>query len=342
MDKKYVEYMTEELRQLMAIKSPTGYGREIIPHLCSRLSEMGFEPVKLRKGGVIVDLGGEGNPLMLFSHVDTLGGAVASIKGNGALKLSKIGGLSPNNVETEHVTVITRDGRSYEGTIQIADASMHVNPNGNAPRSFESNIEVLLDEKVKSAADTRALGIQNGDYICLNPRFTVTEKGYIKSRFLDDKASSAVLLAIAKAVSCGELTLKRNVWLSFTLYEEVGHGGASGVPDCIEDVVAVDMGCVGSGLDCDETMVSICAKDSGGPYNYDLTNELIEAAKEAGASYAVDVYPMYGSDVEVTLRTGRDVRHGLIGPGVYASHGYERTHKDGLWNTFILLSSFVS
>lgn len=341
MKQKYTDYMLDVLERLLAVKSPSGYSKEISEFLNNELLSMGYTPNHLRKGGVTVEIGGSGAPVMLFGHVDTLGGVVASIKSNGALMLNNVGGLNPNNTETETVTVITRDGREYEGTLQVANASVHVNPNVNNPRNFKENIEVLLDEFVTSAKETEALGIQNGDFIAVHPRFKVTSKGYIKSRFLDDKASSAVLLTLAKVVSEEKLTLRRNVWLSFTMFEEIGHGGAAGIPDFIEDIIAVDMGCVGQGLKCTERMVSICPKDSGGVYHYELTNELIEAAKRAGAEYALDVYPQYGSDVEVSLRAGYDVRHGLIGPGVYASHGYERTHIEGLVNTFKLLQAYL-
>ena len=338
---KNKDYMLTQLEQLMAIPSPTGYTKKVQEYLLKELSALGFKPYTLHKGGVICCLGGEGEPLMLAAHVDTLGAVVHTIKGNGALNVTTLGGLNPNNVETETVTVITRFNGEYEGTFQIENASSHVNNKVNDPRTFDGNIEVLLDERVKSAADTKALGIANGDFVALNPRYTVTSKGYIKSRFLDDKASAAVLMALAKSVADGEVTLGRKVYINFTVYEEIGHGGSAGIPADVKDMISVDMGCVGAGLECDETQVSICAKDAGGPYNYEITTKLIELAKENNIDYAVDTYPYYGSDVEATLRAGYDIRHGLIGPGVYASHGYERTHIDGLVNTYKLIEAYV-
>ena len=174
-----------------------------------------------------------------------------------------------------------------------------------------------------------------------DPRTVVTESGYIKSRFLDDKLSAAILLGLARAVREDAWKLNRKVSLLFTVYEEVGHGG-SVVPDDTEEMISVDMGCVGSDLGCTERMVSICAKDSGGPYNYDLITALSNLAKEKKLDYAIDVYPHYGSDVETTLRAGYDIRHGLIGPGVYASHNYERSHMDGVHNTFELLKAYIT
>ena len=248
--------------------------------------------------------------------------------------------MNPNNIETENVRVITRSGAVYEGTIQLENASVHVNPDVNAERKF-TNLEVVLDEDVTSKEDVEKLGICAGDFLAVEPRFQVTEKGYIKSRFLDDKASSGVLLGIAKYVSEHPGCLKRNVQLFFTTFEEIGHGAAAGIPEEIEDLLAVDMGCVGDHLACTEKQVSICAKDSSGAYHFEMTNELIEVAKAHGIDYAVDIYPSYGSDAGAALRSGKDARYALIGQGVYASHGYERTHKDGMKQTFELALNYV-
>ncbi len=337
----YKSYMMEQLEKLLSIDSPTGFTNKVQDYLCEEITRLGYKPERLHKGGVRAELGGTGNGLMLFAHVDTLGAVVNTIKPDGRLVLSRVGGLNPNNVETNNVRVYARLGGCYEGTIQVPNASSHVNAEVNKARSFESNLEVVLDEFVSSAEETKELGIRNGDFVVLDPRFTVTQKGYIKSRFLDDKASAAVLLTYAKYLKDEGITPSRRVVIGFTVYEEVGHGAACGVPEGIVDVLAVDMGCVGEGLDCTERMVSICAKDSGGPYNYDMTTELVQAARSAGVDYAVDVYNFYGSDVEVTLKAGYDVRHALIGPGVYASHGYERTHIEGLKNTFNLIREYI-
>ena len=201
-------------------------------------------------------------------------------------------------------------------------------------------MEILLDENVASKKETEALGIQTGDIIAMDPKTVITKSGYIKSRFLDDKLSAAILLGLARTVKEEGLVLNRKVSLLFTVYEEVGHGG-SFVPADTEEMISVDMGCVGDGLECKEHQVSICVKDSGGPYSYDFTGELIAAAKANGIDYAADVYPHYGSDVEATLRGGADARHALIGAGVYASHGYERSHVDGVKNTLELLAAYL-
>ena len=301
MDKNLKEYMLLQLEKLLAIPSPTGYTKDVTNYLVNELQSMGYSPYSLHKGGVICALNEGENAVMLAAHVDTLGAMVKTVKGNGALTVTALGGLNAANVETETAWVLTRDGRKYEGTFQLENASSHVNREVNtAVRSFDSTVELLLDEKVYSARDTKALGIETGDFVAVNPRFTITESGFIKSRFLDDKASAAVLLTLAKAVK-EDYVPGRKVYIMFTVYEEVGHGAAAGIPADVKDMISVDMGCVGAGLNCRETQVSICSKDSSGPYNYDVVNELVSAAKAVGADYAIDIYPFYGSDADVTL-----------------------------------------
>ena len=201
-------------------------------------------------------------------------------------------------------------------------------------------MEVVLDEKVSSKEEVEKLGIMAGDFVCFDPRTVVTKSGYIKSRFLDDKLSVGILLGFAKYLKEENIEPERMIYHHITVYEEVGHGGAASIPEDVTEVISVDMGCIGEGLTCQETQVSICAKDSRGPYNYDVVTNLVTAAKEHDIDYAVDVYPYYGSDADVALTAGYDVRHGLIGAGVYASHGYERSHKDGVKNTFSLLCAY--
>ena len=292
---------------------------------------------------MLVKLGGMDvmDGVLLEAHMDTLGAMVTQIKSNGRLKITNIGGLNANNVETENCRVYTRDGRVYEGTVQLADASIHVNGKYSEEKRTFDAVEVVLDEIVANADEVKALGISAGDFVCVEPRTRVTKSGYIKSRFLDDKLSVGILLGYAKYLHDENIIPKRAIYVHVTSFEEVGHGGSTNVPEGVTEAISVDMGCVGEGLECDERMVSICAKDSGGPYNYDVTNGLIAAAKKMDAPYAVDVYPHYGSDVEATLRAGYDIRHGLIGAGVYASHGYERSHVDGALATLKVLMGYL-
>jgi len=343
MDSKYVEYAVDKTLELLAIDSPTGFTSRAGKWVLDELKSLGYDAKMTEKGGVLADLGGEDadNAIMFQAHIDTIGGMVAEIKGNGRLRLTNIGGSRADNCEAENVRVYTRDGKIIEGTLQLCNPSIHVNGDYNkTPRSFDTT-EVVLDEDVKNAADTRKLGIDVGDYACFDTRSRVTESGYIKSRYLDDKLSVGILLAFAKYLKDNAVTPKRRVYVHITVFEEVGHGGSASTPVGVTEGISVDMGCVGDGLQCTERQVSICAKDSSGPYHYDVITKLINAAKRQGADYVVDVYPHYGSDVETTLRAGADIRHGLIGPGVYASHGYERSHKDGVMNTLKVIKGYI-
>ncbi len=314
--KQYTEYSVEQAVKLLSIDSPTGYTFAAEEHLLRTFRELGYAPVHTVKGGILVDLGGKDaeNGLLLEAHCDTLGAMVAEVKGNGRLRVLPLGGLPPVMANTENCRVVTKFDGSYEGTLQICNASTHVNRALRDTVPSYENTEIVLDELVSSDDEAKQLGIGVGDVVCFDPRTRVTEKG---------------------------VTPSRRIYLHFTVYEEVGHGGAGSVPAGVTEAISVDMGCVGEGLQCTERQVSICAKDSGGPYSYEVVKGLISAAKAQEADYAVDVYPHYGSDVEATLSAGWDLRHGLIGPGVYASHGYERSHKDGVENTLKVLVGYI-
>jgi len=342
-DKIYADFAWEQAAALLAIDSPAGFTARAAVWVKDAFEKLGFPASITTKGGVLIDLGGveTDDSLLLEAHTDTLGGMVSQIKGNGRLKLTKIGGMRAENGEAENVKVYTRSGRIIEGTLQLCNASVHVNPDyKTAKRDFDTT-EVVLDEDVRSAADTRALGIEVGDFVCFDPRTRRTASGYLKSRFLDDKLSVGILIGFAKYLADNRITLPRRTYVHVTVYEEVGHGGAASVPAGVTEAISVDMGCVGDGLQCTERQLSICAKDSAGPYSYEVVGKLIAAAKKTGADYAVDVYPLYSSDVDVTLGAGYDIRHGLIGPGVYASHGYERSHIDGVYNTLKVLCGYL-
>lgn len=340
---EYGSFIVEETKNLLAIDSPSGMTKKAAEHVMTRFEALGYAPQMTRKDGVLVCLGGvdKENGLLLEAHMDTLGGMVCQIKANGRLKITPIGGLRAENVETENCRVVTKFDGVIEGTAQLVNASTHVNEKyADTQRTFDT-IEIVLDEPVESADDVKKLGIRTGDYVCFEPRTRVTKSGYIKSRFLDDKLSVGILLGFAKYLHDEGKTPARRVYAHVTVYEEVGHGGSASVPAGVTEAISVDMGCVGAGLQCTERQVSICAKDSGGPYSYDVVKKLIAAAQKEGADYAVDIYPYYGSDVEATLRAGYDIRHGLIGAGVYASHGYERSHRDGVLNTLRVLRGYL-
>ena len=341
---KYADYILEETKKLLEIDSPSGYTRNVAEYVMEEYHKLGYKADMTVKGGDLVDLGGEdeSNAVMLDTHIDTLGGMVSEIKADGNLRIVPIGGLNANNTEAENVRVVTRDGKIYTGVFQLDNASVHVNKEYSEKKRSFACMEVLLDEMVSTREETRKLGIDVGDIVCFDPRTVITPSGYIKSRFLDDKLSVGILLGFARFLKDEGITPKRKLYQHVTVYEEVGHGAAATVPEGVREIISVDMGCVGDGLQCKETQVSICAKDSAGPYNYDVVTALVNTAKANNIDYAVDIYPFYGSDVDVTLKSGHDVRHGLIGAGVYASHGYERSHRAGAFATMQLLAAYLA
>ena len=336
-----MERILAYLSKLLSIPSPTGYTRAVGDYMESALREMGYQPRRTNKGGVISCLGGEGDGLMLMAHLDTLGGMVRSIKANGRLRIAPLGGLQANNVEAENCFVFTRSGQKIPGTFQMDSPSSHVDREYAEKKRDFTCMELVLDAPVNSKDETAALGVMPGDIVAFDPRLVITEMGYIKSRFLDDKLSAAILLRLAEQIREQNLCPGRRVYVHFTVYEEVGHGAAASLPGDVSEILAVDMGCVGDDLGCDERKVSICAKDSCGPCDYSMMGRLIDCAKKQNLPYAVDVYPFYGSDADVALSAGYDVRHALIGPGVFASHGYERSHKEGVAATLALLHTFI-
>ncbi len=343
MDKKYVDYAVEKALELLSVDSPTGYTDEVASLIVSLSESLGFSSRLTNKGGVVIDLGGKdgNNGLAIMAHMDTIGAIVSEIKPSGRLRMDMLGGLHPVGIEGENVRIHTRDGRVYEGTIQIPNPSVHVNDDfNNSPRTWRV-LECVIDEDVKTKEETKALGIEVGDPVCLFTGAHVTESGYIKSRFLDDKLSLGIIFALMKYIRDNSIELERHTLVHITAYEEVGHGASSSAFEGVTEGLAIDMGCVGEGCSCTENEVSICAKDAKGPYNYRMVGALIDAAKREGASYAVDTYPHYSSDVEAALSGGADIRHALIGPGVFASHCNERSHIDGVRNTLLVLKGFL-
>ena len=280
-ERMYAEYAWEKTETLLSIDSPSGYTAKAANWVKEAFEKLGFEASITTKGGVIADLGGENaeDALLLEAHTDTLGGMVAEIKGNGRLRLTSLGGMNPNNGEAENVWVYTRSGKVIDGTLQLCNASVHVNGDYSTAKRSWDTMEVVLDEDVKCADDSRKLGIAVGDIVCFEPRTRRTASGYLKSRFLDDKLSVGILLGFAKYLADNGIVPARKVYVHVTVYEEVGHGGSASVPAGVTEAISVDMGCVGDGLQCTERQVSICAKDSGGPYSYEVVGKLIDAAK---------------------------------------------------------------
>ncbi|KON92721.1 peptidase M42 [Rossellomorea marisflavi] len=333
----------ELIKQLVEIPSPSGNTQEIIRFVEDELGGLGLEMKRNHKGALLVTIQGEDQSRhrMLTAHVDALGAMVKEVKGNGRLRLSMIGGFRWNAVEGENCKIETSSGKIYTGTILMHQTSVHVYKDAGEAKRDEVNIEVRIDEKVRNDEEVRALGIEVGDFVSFDPRAEITDSGFIKSRHLDDKASVAMLMKLIRHIRSEGITLPYTTHFLISNNEEIGYGGNSNIPAETVEYLAVDMGAIGDGQSTDEYTVSICAKDSSGPYHYGLRKHLVRLAEENGLDYKVDIYPYYGSDASAAIRAGFDIVHGLIGAGIDSSHAYERTHESSILHTETLLWHYV-
>ncbi|MDF0725611.1 M42 family metallopeptidase [Cytobacillus sp. S13-E01] len=331
------------LKNLVSIPSPSGNTNEVITYVERFLSELQVETKRNRKGGLIATLPGKDNTQhrMLTAHVDTLGAIVKEIKASGRLKLDLIGGFKYNSIEGEYCQIETSSGKIFTGTILMHQTSVHVYKDAGKAERNQDNMEVRIDEVIKNADDVRALGIEVGDFVSFDPRVQVTPSGYIKSRHLDDKASVAILLQLIKQVKADNIKLPYTTHFLISNNEEIGYGGNSNITPETVEYLAVDMGAMGDGQSTDEYTVSICVKDASGPYHYQFRKKLVGLAEENKIGYKLDIYPFYGSDASAAIRSGHDIVHGLIGPGIDSSHAFERTHETSIDNTAKLLYHYV-
>jgi putative aminopeptidase FrvX len=338
-----VEATIQLINKLVSIPSPSGNTNEVITFVENFLSDLNVETKRNRKGGLIATLPGNNHKhhRMLTAHVDTLGAMVKEIKPSGRLKIDLIGGFRYNSIEGEYCQIQTTSGKVFTGTILMHQTSVHVYKDAGKAERNQDNIEVRLDEKVHSANEVREIGIEVGDFVSFDPRVQVLPNGFIKSRHLDDKASVGILLQLIKQLKTENISLPYTTHFLISNNEEIGYGGNSNItPETIE-YLAVDMGAMGDGQSTDEYTVSICVKDASGPYHYELRKRLTELAEENRIDYKLDIYPYYGSDASAAIRSGHDIVHGLIGPGIDSSHAYERTHQDSIENTAKLLFHYV-
>jgi putative aminopeptidase FrvX len=340
------DYMLEQTAALCRIPSPSGFTRAAIDHVAGELDRLGVPCRRTVKGALVATLPGGDTAQggrTLSAHVDTLGAMVKEIKDDGRLKLTRVGGYDWATIEGEYCTVHADGGtRGIGGTVLTAKASAHVHGKAlSRQKRDETSIEVRLDEPVRDGDDARSLGIAVGDFVSFDPRTTITPSGFIKSRHLDDKACVAILLGVARAfMESGERPWAPSA-LFVSHFEEVGHGSSAGLPGGTVELIAVDMAAVGKGQTSDEFATTVCVKDSSGPYDFELSRRLIELARANDIDCRVDIYPEYASDVSQALRAGWDVRGGLVGPGVDASHSFERLHRTSLEETARLLLAYL-
>ncbi len=337
------EYVAEVLENLLSIHSPLGYHEEIIPFMDNELRAMGYTPKHFKRGGLSVTFG-QGKHVAISCHLDEIGLSVRYIKDNGRMTLSPHGGIYAKTLNDSDAEIVTLDGRKYYGTIRHEYASVHMAERDEYAEAMDlyKNMEFILDELVNSKEEVEALGINPGDYLLLDPRTKFTENGFIKSRFIDDKACVAIMLDALKEIAEKKIVLNKKLTVQFSVYEENGTGGATGLDRDIEEMLALDIGCVGKNSTAKETAVSIVAKDSRSPYSRLMIQKLKQLADDNNIEYTIDVnYPHYGSDTHAAIGAGHDILFGLIGPGTFASHGYERTHIRAIANTYRLLMAYL-
>jgi len=335
-------FIMNTLEELLKTPSPSGYCHKIMKKIEKLVEELGFKMEYTKKGAGYIRVEGENKnyTVGIAAHIDTLGGMVRSIKSSGMIRFTSIGGNLLPSLDGEYCNIHTRKGKEYTATILSTSPAVHVYKDAKDKERNEENLEIRLDENIKNKEDVEKLGIKAGDFISIDPKTTLTKSGFIKSRHIDDKGGTSCLLSLLEILNKNKIKPKNNLILFISTYEEVGHG-ASYIPEEIDELLAVDMGCIGDDLSCTENDVSICVKDSSGPYDFEMTNKLIKIAEEKKLNHAVDIYPYYGSDASAALRAGNNIKCALIGPGVHASHGMERTHYEGLENTIKLLASYV-
>lgn len=327
------------LKELIAIDSPTGFTDNACKYVFDLLTSYGYSPEYTNKGAVKCALGK--NPtLAIAAHIDTLGAIVSGIKPNGTLSFSLLGGLSLTGAEGEYVKIVTHSGKIYTGTILINNPSVHANNEKEKTERSIKSMHIRVDAEVYSKDDVEKLGIGVGDIICVDVKYQELESGYIKSRFLDNKAGCYVLFELARRLK--EKDKEMPVEIFFSNYEEVGHGGTVGYSPSVKELLVIDMGVLGDDCQGNEVSCSICAKDSSGPYDYEFRKKLVDLANKNNIPYKVDVYPFYGSDGSAALRAGNDFKVALIGMGVAASHGTERTHKKGIEATIDLCMAYLN
>ena len=339
MDMKYIKH---QLSTLVGIHSPSGFCDTVTDYVKKEANRLGYKVNYTQKGDIYVTIEGinDTEAIGMASHLDTLGAMVRSINDDGTIRFTSIGGYMMSTINGAYCSIYTREGKIYKGTMLSKKASVHVYEDIHDYKLIEENMLIRVDELVHSKEDILGLGIEVGNFIGVDPMYRETESGFINSRHLDNKAGAAILLGLLETIKNEKIVLKNTLQVIFTTYEEVGHG-ASYIPENIKTLIAVDMGAIGEDLSCTEQEVSICVKDSSGPYDHKLVSELLEIAKNKNIKYALDVYPHYGSDASAALKSGANIRAALIGPGIHASHGMERTHENALEQTLLLLLGFL-
>ena len=329
-------------REVVSVPSPVGYYVKMNPVIEHIARHLGQKVTYDNKSTAYITLDGEDNSktVLIGAHLDTIGMIVRRIDANGAIRVRQLGGINFSSAEGETVTIHTRDGRAVTGILTAQSHSVHVFDDAKDQKRDEEHMMILLDEPVKCRDDVIRLGIHHGDPVSVDPHCEITSNGYLKSRFIDDKAAVACAFTAIKYLAENGRKPKYRTIFAFPYGEEIGIGGTY-IPDGVSEFVAIDIGLIGPDYEGSERKVSICCKDNATPYDYELTSRLIALAEKAGLDYAVDIFYRYGTDASAALRAGNNLRAGAFGMAVYCSHGRERTHVDGLNATTQLLLAYL-
>ena len=329
-------------KRMVEIPSPVAYYTLMNPVMEQLAGELDCEVTYDNKHTAYIALDGEdnGRTVLIGAHLDTLGLIVRKIDADGLIRVRQLGGVNYASLEGETVTIHTRNGRAYTGLMTCQSHSAHVFDDTHTSPRNEKTMMIILDEPVRSKEEVNALGIRHGDLISIDPRCQITPNGYLKSRFIDDKAGVACCLVAIKYLKEHGLKPQYRTVFAFPYVEEIGLGGTYVLPE-VSEFISIDIGLIGPGLDGDERKVSICAKDNTTPYDYELTTRLIRLAEQNDIDHAVDVFYSYGADANTALKAGNNLRAAVFGMAVWCSHAMERTHIDGLSGTCDLLLSYL-
>lgn len=334
--------IVETFDELVHIPSVVGYYPQIQKVMEQKAEELGYPYETDRKHTFWIKVPGRNHEHVraLAAHLDTIGMIVRFVDDNGWLQVRNLGGLNFHSLEGANVIVHTRNGKDYTGTVICKSHSVHVFDDARElPREME-NMRIVLDEDVSSAEDVKDLGIRHGDLVSVEPNTVYTHSGFIKSRHVDDKIHAAILLECLRILSEEKIVPETDTWFAFPMFEEIGLGGAYTPPE-VDEYLALDIALVGPGYEGLEKKVTICAGDRIAPYDWELTSKLIRLAEEAGIDHAVDIFYRYASDATEALDCGQNLMPALIGTGTLSSHGYERTHLEGVLNTAKLTLAYI-
>ena len=341
-----MDYVVDVMVRLLTIPSPSGRTDHVMQLVGEEIAALGMPFDLTRRGVLRAELMGEDGDApdrAIIVHADTIGCMVKRLKDNGRLEVVPIGTHNARFAEGARVTIFVEDlERTRSGTILPLKASGHRwGDEVDTQAAGWECVEVRVDEVVDSAEDLAALGFNVGDFVAFDASPVITPAGYVNSRHLDDKAGIAAALGAFKALIDHDVVLPVNAHLLVTIAEEVGLGASHGLDADVAEMVSIDISVVAPDQASTEHTVNVAAQDSSGPFDYHLVHRLAGLCRHHGIDHRRDVYGYYRSDAASALEAGAETRAALIGFGIDASHGYERTHLDGIRRVAELIAVYL-